>query len=268
MVKTVKKAELIRKIYTIVLSVFIVATGIALICVASVIYYSGGAQQGAYTREIVVKWLTYLAIPLIILIGAVAAGAIFPLIEGRAKMRNEDALKLLSKKIPTGGDEEFDKADQKFKTLGMWRLVVWCVTGEIILASVIAVLCYVFDTAHFLGDDFTDAILQMAKNILPWIAVSFAVLIAAAVVNGVLSGKQLNEAKTMIKHGDGVAEVRKAGAVAAVKNVLSHNITLWVVRGIVLVLVVTFILLGIFNGGARAVMVTATELCKACIGIG
>lgn len=263
-----KKAELIRKIYTIVLSVFIAAVGIAFICVAADIYYSGGAAQGAYSRDIVVEKLTYLAIPFILLLGAVAAGAIFPLIERRVKMSNENALKLTSKKIPTGGDEEFEKADKKFKKFRTGRLVTWCVTGAVILASTIATLCYVFNTAHFLGDDFTDDILVMAKNVLPWIAVTFAVMIAAAVVNGVLSGKQLNEAKTMMKHGNGVAEVRKAKALAAVEKVLSHDITLWVVRGVVLVIVVTFILLGIFNGGARAVMVTATELCKACIGIG
>ena len=263
-----KKAELIRKIYTIVLSVFIVAMGIAFICVAADIYYSGGASQGAYTREIVAEKLTYLAIPFILLIGAVVAGAIFPLVEARAKMSNENALKLLSKKIPTGGDEEFEKADQKFKTLGMWRLVVLCVTGEVILASAIAVLCYVFNTKNFMREDFTDDIIVMAKNVLPWIVVTFAVMIAATVTNGVLAGKQLKEAKIMLKHGNGVVEVRKAGAVEAVKNVLSHKITLWVVRGIVLVIAVTFIIVGALNGGAHDVLVKAINICTECIGLG
>ena len=74
------KSEKIRRIYAIVLGVFIVAMGIALICVAADIYYGGG-----YSREIVGDRLKKLAIPLLFLIAAIIAGAIFPIWEAKGK---------------------------------------------------------------------------------------------------------------------------------------------------------------------------------------
>ncbi|MDE7296418.1 MAG: hypothetical protein K2N84_04055, partial [Clostridia bacterium] len=61
------------------------AMGIAFICVAADIYYSGGAHQGAFTRDVVAGRLQNLAIPFIFLIGAIAVGAIFPLFGVRIK---------------------------------------------------------------------------------------------------------------------------------------------------------------------------------------
>lgn len=263
-----KRTEQIRKIYTILISVFIVATAVALICVAADIYYSGGAAQGAYTRAKVAKRLTAMAIPLIVLIGAIAAGAIFPAIEVRAKRTNEDKLKLLAKKIPAGGDGEFEKAKENFRKLGMYRLIVWGAAGVVVLACTVAVLCYVLRTANFKGEDFTKEIFAMTRFVLPFVLAMFAAMIAAAVAGGVLAGKQVKEAKTLIKHGAGAAESKGGGALAAVQGVLSSSKTLWIVRAVVFAVAVTFVVLGICNGGARAVMVTATELCKACIGIG
>lgn len=45
-------------------------------------------------------------------------------------------------------------------------------------------------------------------------------------------------------------------------------ITLWVTRSIVLVAAITFIVVGIVNGGASDVFIKATKICFECIGIG
>ena len=67
------RAEKIRTIYAIILSVFIGAVGIALVCVAADIYYSGEGPGLIYSREIVGDRLKKLAIPLICLLAAIIA---------------------------------------------------------------------------------------------------------------------------------------------------------------------------------------------------
>ena len=45
-------------------------------------------------------------------------------------------------------------------------------------------------------------------------------------------------------------------------------ITLWTTRGIVLVAAITFIVVGIINGGANDVFIKAINICTECIGLG
>ena len=44
--------------------------------------------------------------------------------------------------------------------------------------------------------------------------------------------------------------------------------TLWVVRGIVFAVGVTFLVIGILNGGAHDVLIKAINICTECIGLG
>jgi len=261
--------EKIRKIYAVFIGIFVVATGVALICVAADIYYSGRGTGVIFTREIVSDRLTAMAIPFIILIGAIAVGTVFPLYEVRAKFTSEHAVKLLNKKLPEGGGEEYEAAEKELKKLKNVQLGLWIGETALLLGCVIAVLCYMLNAAHFTGADITGEIFAMTRNVLPWIAVAFATLIAASVANGVISSRKLKHIKVMIKDGNGViAPPPENKYLAAVKNVLSKDITLWVVRGVVFVIAVTFIILGIFNGGAHDVLIKAINICTECIGLG
>lgn len=266
------RAEKIRLIYAVFLGVFAVAVGIAVICVAADIYYGGKAAGGQiYTREIVGERLTALAIPLILLIVAIIAGAVFPLYQTRVKPKSEDAVAALLRKKPTGAAdgnaEEFGAALAEYKKASVVRLVAWLTALAVALASAIVVLCYLLRTSNFSGEDVTEEIFAMTKNILPYIGAAFLVAIAAAVVNGIFSGRELKALKTMIKLGDGAVS-QPNGKVAAVKNVAQSRVTLWVVRGVILVVAVVFIIVGALNGGAHDVLVKAVNICQECIGLG
>lgn len=268
-----KNIEKIRKIYSIVVGALVVAAGVALICVAADIYYSGKGTGVIFTREIVAQRLTALAIPLILLIGIIAAGALFPLYETRAKASAENAVCLLSKKLPAGGDgEEYRNAANSYKKLRQIQLGVFIGAGAVLLGCIIAVLCYVLNVAHFLSEDITAEIFAMVKNVLPWIAVAFATLIAATVANGVISKRKLVQIKIMIKSGDkSVATPEESRFIATAKSILNSlnsALALWIVRGAVFVIAVTFIIIGIFNGGAHDVLVKAINICTECIGLG
>lgn len=264
------KTEKIRYLYAIAIGVFVVAMGIAFICVAADIYYSGGATQGAFTQEVVVKRLQHLAIPFIILIGAIAVGAVFPLFTVRMKPTKEHAVKLLSEKLPSGGEgEEYEAAEKNYKKLRNIRLYVWAGECAVLLGCTVAVLVYMLNTSHFLSENITGEIFAMVKNVLPWIAVAFVTLVGVAVANGYIAGKQVKELKALIKYGN--REPRENGEpewVLKAKKALSSDITLWVARGIVFAVAVTFIILGIVNGGANDVLIKAINICTECIGLG
>ncbi len=269
-VKNLNKTEKIRYIYAAFLGVFVVAMGIALICEAADIYYSGQDAGVIFTREIVSERLTALAIPFIILIGFIIVGAIFPLMEVRAKFRPENAERLLSRRIPSGGSgEEYEKAAKNYKTLCLRRLILWLCTGAVLLGCTIAVLVYMLNAANFPAENITQEIFKMVQNVLPWIAVAFAALVTAAILGGINVKKRVNEIKLLIKHGNGEPAVPENNAVVAkAKRILSDDKTLWIVRGIVFVVAVTFIIVGIFNGGAHDVLVKAINICTECIGLG
>lgn len=264
------KREKIQLIYAIVIAVFVVAMGIALICVAGDIYYTNRDTGVIFTREIVSSRLRAFIAPFVILIVAIAAGVIFPIYDVRAKVSSENTARLLASKLPSdGSDDEYNAALTQYDKLRVRRLVLWSVTSAILLGCIIATLCYMLNTAHFMGDNVTGSMLKMVKNVLPWIVVAFATLIVATVLSNVNAKKRVQAIKTLIKHGDGVATTpSELKFIDAARKILNNNITLWVVRGIVFVVGVTFLVIGILNGGARDVLIKAVNICKECIGLG
>lgn len=47
-----------------------------------------------------------------------------------------------------------------------------------------------------------------------------------------------------------------------------ENTFVWIIRAIVFVIAITFIILGVFNGGVRDVLIKAINICTECIGLG
>ena len=262
------KSEKVRRIYAIALGVFIVATGIALICVAADIYYSGGG----YSSEIVGDRLQKLAIPLLFLIAAIIAGAIFPIWEAKGKniWSSEETLRRLARRIPANGEgEEFSEAKKGYLKMKTVRISVWCSALAVALIGAIVTLVYLADAAHFKGNDFTGHMIGLVKVALPCTVVALAVFIAASYLNLSFSKKQIGHIKTMIRCGSKeIAIPKELEFFDKASKIASHDITLWVVRGAVFVLAVAFIIVGIVNGGARAVLAKAIDICQECIGIG
>lgn len=264
------KREKIQLIYSIVIGVFVVALGIALICVAGDIYYSNRDTGEIYTSEIVSQHLKAFIAPFVILIVAIAAGVIFPLYEVRAKVTAEHTAKLLEKKLPSVGEgEEYAAALAQYNKLSKLRIVLYSVTGALLLACTIATLVYMLNAEHFANNGATSEILAMVKNVLPWIVSAFVVLIVATILSNIIAKKRVQAIKTLIKYGNGeTATAQELQFIAMARKYLQSDITLWVVRGIIFVVGVTFLILGIVNGGARDVLVKAINICRECIGLG
>lgn len=264
------KTELIRRIYAIVLSVFIVAVGIALICVAADIYYSGEGPGKYYSREIVGERLKKLAIPLLVLVAAIIAGAIFPLVEGKVKRSNEETLRKLQRRMPASAEsEEFAASQKAYAKMNTVKISVWCSAIAVALACSVATIVYLATTANFEGNDLTGHMLGLVKVALPCTLVSLAVFTAASYVNGYCAKEQVKNLKTMIRYGSKeIALPKELALLDKANKVASHNITLWAVRGAVLAIGIIFIILGVLNGGATSVLGKAIKICSECIGIG
>lgn len=263
------RSEKLRRIYAVVIGVLIVAAGIAIICVAADIYYSGKGTGVIYTREIVSDRLQKLAIPLLFVAAAAIAGAVFPIFKTRVKPKAEDAVAKLRSRMPQNGDgEQFDAAKKSYDKYGKIRLIVWACSLSFACATAIAVMAaYVFKAANFAGKDISAEMLRLVSVVMPCTAAALAALIAASVVGGALAKKQLAALKIMIKHGDG-SVIPEPKFIAKAKSVWNSDITLWAVRGVILAIGVVFIIVGALNGGARDVLVKAINICQECIGLG
>ncbi len=264
------KQEKIRLAYSVFLALLVVAAGISLIAVAADIYYSGKGTGVIYSREIVGKKLSLIAIPLLFVVAAVIVGAIFPLVEKKPARDKDAALKMLTARLPEGESEEYKSAEKDLNKVKKIRLIIWLAALAVVLAAAIACLVYLFTAANFKGADVNAEILKMVSNVLPWSFAAIIVCAGVSIYNGVLVEKQLKAAKAMIKNGNGqIKEQSKLNQkVEAVKAVASSNITLWVIRGVLFAVAITFIILGVLNGGAAEVLYKAVNICKECIGIG
>lgn len=273
-----EKSQRTKLIYSVFIAVFAVAIGLAIICVAADIYYSGKGTDVIYSREIVADRLGKLAIPLLFFIASVIVGFIFPLYEVKAKAKSEDAVKKLVSHIPNGGDsEEYLAAEKEYKKYKIIRLSVWCGALAVALAGAIYTLCYLTNTAHFQGEEITSEILGLVKSVLVWALVALVLLAVASTVNGIIAKKQVKVIGLMIKHGkrsdenavdDEPKSDGKRDFLDKVKKIWNSKITLWVVRGVIFVIGVTFIIVGALNGGAHDVLLKAVNICTECIGLG
>lgn len=264
------RSEKIRRIYTIFLAVFVLACGIAVICVTADIYYSGKDGGVIYSSQIVAERLERVAIPLLFLIAAVIVGAIFPLCSNKVKPKSEDILKKLRQRMPSGGDgEEFEMAQAEYKKYAAIRLTVWLLALAVTLAGAIYSVCYLADGRHFAGADITREILLLVRHVLSFTLASLAALAIASVLGGVFAKKQLNALKDLIKYGDGSTDgFKQPELINKARTVAGSNIALIATRSIVFVIAVAFIIVGVLNGGARDVLVKAINICQECIGLG
>lgn len=264
------KTELVRRIYTIVLGVFIVAMGIALICVAADIYYSGEGSGKIYTRAIVSAKLKQVAIPLLVLIATIIAGALFPLVETKTKRPIEETLKKLQRRMPASGEgEKFAEAKKSYDTIKIVRLVIWCGALALALACAIASLVYLATATNSAGGNLKNFMSGLVKTVLPCTIAALAGCIASSYTNGYLAKEQTDRLKTMIRYGSRETLLPKEiELLDTAKKIVSHESTLWTVRGMALAIGIAFVIVGILNGGATDVLAKAIGICLECIGLG
>lgn len=270
------KKRTVRFWYGIFLGAFTVAIGVALIVLASNLYFSDpGANGTPFTREILGSELKKMIAPFVLWVLAVIGGyvlsVLFPVKDELRPLRDDGkTVRKLRRRIPDGKSEAFLEARKQDKKFIIARIAVWSVCAAFAVASGIVAVVYLADKSHFPAADVTGEVIGMLRHILPWIAVSSVLFVGATVYEMTVAKRELASVKRLLVLGKGTpvkqGKFERYGAVCA--RVWNSDITLWAVRGAVFVLAVVFLVLGIVNGGMGDVLRKAIIICTECIGLG
>ena len=256
--------------YSVFLSVFTLALGIAFLASVSDIYFSAKAGEQIFTRANVTQKLLPCFITLGVWIVAVIAGFVLSVLfpSKERKKRGSDPEKIYRKlltRIPADGNEDFKKDLEKVKKAERVRFFVWCAVGAVCVVAGVIILIYAFNPKHFTAEvDFNTDVLNMAKWILPCTVISFLSCIAAAVVERETAKRSLVIVKKLVASGAAPKQVLEMDAAAQKRE----TYTVLGIRIGVAVLAVALIIWGVFNGGARDVFIKAINICTECIGLG
>ncbi len=271
------KAKSIRYFYGIFLSVFTAILGALFIAVAVGILSDGGWAQGAYTRDLVAERLFPVSIVFYIWIAAIIAGfvlsLVYPYKEEPVKIPQEGAtLRRLSARIPQGDGEKYEEGMRCLRDEHRNRLIAYIICAAICFACALASAIYLLQPANFKGIAANEAMLKMMLWVLPCVAVALISCVWVTLYERNSHLREINALKRLMASYKGnpviQADVRKNSAIAAIKKFFSNKYTLIGIRAGVAAIAVTFVILGVFNGGARDVFIKAINICTECIGLG
>ncbi|MDE6058753.1 MAG: hypothetical protein K2G44_01785 [Clostridia bacterium] len=278
----------VRFWYGIFLSVFTVAVGILFLATVADIYFGvqiPGAEEVKFPSEILRAKFgsAQILAPFILWIVAVIVGFVLSVVFPIAlnEKRKPDAVKSLSrmrKRMPQGAEglsEELQSDFARVRKYELARIILWCVSAAVCLASAIATCVYVFNKTNFATKDYNGHMLDMARFVLPFVVVSFACCIAVAIYELVSAKKELPLVKKIVAAiivGGEKQEVKsKMPAWIQKFKAFCERHDKWILLGVrlaVLVVAIVFIAVGIVNGGMNDVFVKAIQICRECIGIG
>ncbi len=267
------KCDKIRFYYSVFLGVFTAVIGILFIAGAADLYYSGvaalGAAQGMYSRAEVGARLRGLLVPLILWILAIAAGAvIYEVIPPPRKTeRRQDGVKRYSRLRRTVSGEKNPALYAKIKRYETVRLVVRIFSSAFCLLAAAMCIAYLSTASHFTSlAELNQNILGMVAGILPWVGAALCVLIGEAVFEWIFAKRMTPKLKLL--SGNAVAPYRREEWKEKAVALSGNKYLIFPLRLAVLVFAVTFIGLGIGNGGAESVLIKAINICTECIGLG
>lgn len=254
------KTKLIHLIYGCILSALLVAVGIAFIVSCLDIYNSGNKP---YTPESVAAHFQRISLLVYITIAFIIGGIILDLALPQEKKRPKairdeaEALARLNHKAGTLEGSFFTQA-QKERTL---RLSLKIGTGAVCALLTIRPLVYFLDQSNFIGEK-TDCILKAMTIALIYAGICLALTFLCKMLCSKSIGREIDICKNAIAQS------------ACTPNDATHDDErkearrILIVRSVIAVLAIVFIVLGIFNGGAEAVLRKANAICMECIGMG
>ncbi len=262
----IKKHERkIKKIYGYALSAITVIVGALFLYQLLGIYFRD-AVGDIYSRELVIKKLGEIIVPIIIWIIAIIFGGIFWLAypDSAPKASRDDVYlaNRLKKRIPLEISQEkisslnsLRKEEQKVKTVKIIAFV-----------SIVLFVIY-FLTYMFLPSSFTDktyANQEVTKMIL-YIMPVFAIV---TIVNIFSKYYELYSVKRQMPFIKDLTAGQKTVTNAQIIDEKKELFTINIIRLAILAVSVAFIIVGVFNGGMRDVLIKAINICTECIGLG
>ena len=275
---SLKSKKSIHLLYSAVLAVLVFVTGIAFIFSCLHIYKTGGEQP--YSYDTINAHFKYFAIPSFLTIAGVIGGIVIELL---FPLSSEKEIGRLFSKSHTSLEKRINKEKCTVETtsaLARERKITkifYCISAATVILSIIISLIFALDFSRYGTDDINGDILSVCIVILPLaviaISVSFicSVFIKSSSVRRVdIIRKAIKNDPDILKSKNEIANEEECGFTKKFKRFYSkkEEKILLILRCGVLVLAVTFIILGISNGGMAEVLGKAVRICTECIGLG
>lgn len=254
------KNKCIHLIFGVLLTALLLALGIALIWSCLDIYKSG---QHPYTPDSIAAHFQNISLLVYLTVGMIALGIVLNLVlpvnsdKPKAIRDNKETLSRLETKA---GELVGDFA-QKIEKERKLRFIVRLCTGLAIAFLCIPPLRHFANQENFIGDK-TQCVIHAMTIVLVYGGTSLIL----SFICKVLCGKSINRQIDICK-----ASIASNGANNNVKPVINTDKEakrIIAIRCVLAVVAITFIALGIFNGGAEAVLNKANAICMECIGMG
>ena len=161
-------------------------------------------------------------------------------------MEPENRLRLMKKKLTN--------LPEAAKGEEILRRKVCCGTFAVVVLCAGMSLVFLMNRERFTSWDLEMVMGRMLAHTLPWIALAFGAVIAAAIVCRRSMEREIQQLK-------GISGEEKPQAASKPSRVRSVRIALYLLAAVL-------IADGISNGGMRDVLVKAINICTECIGLG
>ena len=253
----------VRELYAVLMSLALVALGIAFIA-ECIIIYSEGANP--FSRERVALAISSISaliwIFFILLIGAIPVHLLCS--AGKEKLKpykmSKEQLESLTERLALSPTDDRRAVLEKERSLR--RTLLIGALGICILMLVYP-LIYIFIPSNFTTEAINDDVAHAVLSFIPSIAVIIGSAIAYSYLSEASVERESAALKQIAKESPSLLRAKKKTHVdTATKK------TIFAVRVIFLTLAVSFIVIGVFNGGAKDVLSKAIKLCTECVGLG
>ena len=259
---TKKTVQRIRLIYSIVLSLMLIATGILLMISCVGIYKIGNRP---FTTENISAAFAKVAVPVWITVVLTVVGIIGTLFlpdepkRVQAIKGKKSTLSLLQKKL------NMDACDQNTLTLikkeQKTHTVLQIAAIAIVCAAAIPAVIYAFNFNNY-SADYNASVIAACLWILPCTFVAMGVAVSFSYLENASVERQIGYVKSAIAQSKSVVS-----APVTQKN-RDHRKLVMGIRIALLVAAIALIIAGILNGGMADVLAKAVNICTECIGLG
>ena len=254
----------LHQIYSIFLSVLIIIVGALFLYHILIIYSSGTPGNQIYDVNEVKSHLKQMIIPICLLIlmiiGSSVLSIIFPYSKKeKMKFTNYELLQKINGNIKGFiVNNENEVYVKKYKKCKLFKKLLILATFINCFISGLIGFIYFLIPSNFPSDKPNDAIVKMALFSIPFILISFASLIAYAILEEVIAKKQIKYVRKLISLKSQILETKKN----------DNGRKILISRIVVLALSFTFIVVGVCLGDLSDVLKKAITICSECIGLG